>query len=173
MTIPSLAILTRIREVIEDGAGSVRTVTASTFGPATHEALSALQDSLGAIGQPQAEARITGQRRHPSSPPRQGTFTLTEVDVQVRIVRGFDGYRDLNADSRTALWALASSQAFDVGEALGWPGNLPAATTGLVSGHLIDGEVAVPSIEFINGQSGRLVTTHKFTGVVRVTTPIA
>lgn len=175
MTFPSLAILTRIREVTEGGHGAVRTITAATFGPNTHGALDALADSLGAIAKPQVEPRIVAQRPHPARPHRQGSFTLEAIDVDVRMVRGFDSYRDLSADARTALHALASSDAYALAQALEWPGNLTAteaaSATGLVSGCLNYAQSSIGSLEFASGQNGRLVTTHRFTGIVRVTTP--
>lgn len=175
MSIPSLAILTRIREVLEDGRGSVRTITANTYGSATHQALSVLSDSLGSIEKPQVEPRIVGQRPHGARPPRQGSFTLEELDIDVRVVRDFDSWRDLDDDARTALHALASSDSFAIQQALTWPGNLTATeaatATGLVSGCLRYAQSSMGSLEFAGGQNGRLVTTHRFTGVVRVETP--
>jgi len=176
MTFPSLAILTRVREVLEDGRGAVRTITAETYKPGTHAALDALSDSVGALGKPTIEATIADRVRHPSSPARQGSFTLEEITVSVRVVRGFDGNADLNAAARTALHSLAASDGFDISQALGWPGNMTAteaaSATGLVSGQLQDLGTSVASLEYPSGQNGRLVTTHRFRGVVRVETPI-
>lgn len=177
MPLPALAILTRIREVLEDGAGDVRALPDGAFGSNTHDALDALADSLASIGKPQAFAKIVSTSRHGSSPSRVGSFTLEALDIEVRIVRGFDGHRDLNADARTALEALAASDAFDVAQALTWPGNMAAteagAETGLVSGTLRHVGNAIPSTEYTGGQNGRLVTTHRFSGVCRVETPTA
>lgn len=175
MPFPALSILTRIREVLESGKGSVRTIPEGQFGANTHDALDALADSMAAIGKPQVEPKIVSQSPHPSRPSRMGSFTLEEIQVDVRVVRGFDGYRDLNADARTALHALASADGFEMAQALTWPGNLAATEagdpTGLVSECLTSIDASVPSIEFASGQNGRLVTTHRFRGVVRVDTP--
>lgn len=177
MPLPSLAILTRVREVLEDGRGAVRVVTAATYVPGTHAALDALADSVGAIGKPSIEARITERSRHPASPPRQGSYTLEALTVEVRVVRGFDGAQDLNASARTALHALAASDGFEASQALGWPGNMAATEdatpTGLVSGQLQDLGSSIGSVEFPRGQNGRLVTIHRFAGIARVETPIA
>lgn len=177
MSLPALAILTRIREVLEDGAGDVRALPSGAFGANTHEALDALADSMASIGKPQAHAKIAATSRHESSPMRMSSFTLEALEIEVRIVRDFDGYRDLSADARTALDALAASDGFDVAQALTFSGNVAATTggapTGLVSGMLEHVGNAIPSIEFAAGQNGRLVTTHRFTGVCRVETPTA
>ena len=175
MSLPALAILTRIREVLEDGYGAVRTVAADTYEPGTHEALDVLADSVGSLTSPRIEARIVDRRPHASRPPRQGTFTLEEITVDVRLVRDFSGYQDLSTDARTALSALAIEDGHSIAQALTWPGNLTAteaaSATGLVSGCLNDVSSALGTIEFSGGTNGRLVTTHRFTGVVRVTTP--
>ncbi len=175
MPFPALAILTRVREVLENGAGAVRVITAETYKPGTHAGLDALADSVGALGKPTIEATITERSRHPSSPPRQSSFTLEAITLEVRVVRGFDGAADLNATARTALNALAPSDGFDIAQALGWPGNMTATEaatpTGLVSGQLQDLGTSVASLEYPSGQNGRLVTTHRFSGTVRVVTP--
>jgi hypothetical protein len=160
--------------VLEDGVGAVRTVAADTYKPGTHEALDILADSVGSLTSPRIEARIVERRPHPSRPPRQGTFTLLAIVVDVRLVRDFSGYEDLSTDARTALAALAIEDGHSIAQALTWPGNLTAteaaSATGLVSGCLNDVSSAVGTIEFAGGTNGRLVTTHRFTGAVRVTT---
>ena len=175
MSFPALAILTRVREVLEDGEGAVRAVTAGAYVAGTHTALDALADSAASIGKPTVEASITARVRHPSSPPRQSSYTLEQITVEVRVVRPFDGITDLNVTARTALNALAPSDGFDIAQALGWPGNMTAteaaSETGLVSGQLFDLGTSVASIEYTSGQNGRLVTTHQFSGIVRVVTP--
>lgn len=177
MPLPALAIITRVREVLEDGAGNVRALTAGAFGGDSHAAMGALTSSVGAIKGPQADVIVTARGRHPSSPAEPCSFALVAIDIDIRITRDFDGYRDLNKAARDELQALATTDGFDISQALTWAGNMRATAdatpTGLTSGRLKDAGSAIGSIEFTGGQNGRLVTTHRFTGVVRVETPTA
>lgn len=177
MPLPALAIITRIREVLEDGAGAVRVLSAGAYGSDSHAAMSELTSSVGAIGKPQADVTVNARGRHPSSPAEPCSFALVAIEITVRITRSFDGYQDLSRAARDELSALAASDGFDVSQALTWPGNMSAtaasSATGLLSERLADAGSAIGSIEFTGGQNGRLVTTHQFTGVCRVETPTA
>nr|MCU0675633.1 hypothetical protein [Myxococcota bacterium] len=134
----SAAILTRIREVLEEGAGALRTITADTYRPGAGPLRSDAAQASDALVKARVEVQIVATEPHPARPPRLGTFTLDVVEIEIRIVRSVTGVTALSAPTRTALLAAADEDASKVAQALCVPGNLAAteagAATGLVSG---------------------------------------
>lgn len=171
----STAILTRIREVLEDGAGALRTITASTYEPGAGPLRSDAAQATDALIKARVEVQIVDTEPHPARPPRLGTFTLDTVSIEVRIVRSVTAATALNATTRTALLAAADEDASRVSQVLTAPGNLTTtsagAATGLVSGMLEHAGSQIEEPELAEGQSGRLVAVHTFTGIVRTVTP--
>lgn len=165
-------IFTRIREVLEDGAGSVRTITAARFSGGLYSGLGRDAETLRSLGKPRVEAEIVAGARHPSSPPINGSFELKELRVTVRIVRSGTLVQKLDDDARDAAKALAVVDADLVSQALTFPGNLTTTAgggaTGIVSG-LLRYESSDFSVEYDGDVSARIVTSHEFIGVVNVT----
>lgn len=172
----SAAILTRIREVLEDGEGALRTITADTYRPGAGPLRSDAAQATDALVKARVEVQIVATEPHPARPPRLGTFTLDIVELEVRVVRSVTGVTALNATTRTALLAAADEDASRIAQALTMPGNLvateAAAATHLVSGMLehVGSEIGEP--ELADGQAGRLVAVHSFRGVVKTETRI-
>lgn len=171
------AILTRVREVVEDAAGSIRIITADAYRPGAHEGLTSDAQSTQALIRPRAEARFTDVSPHGARPPEQGSFTLYAVEVEVAVTRYVGVEHMLSEDVRTTLRAVAAEDASRLAQALGWPGNLTATTagtaTGLVSGMLRHTGSQIGELEADDGQNGRIVTTHSFEGVARVELPVS
>jgi len=170
------AILTSIREVIEDGSGLVRDITAGTYeGGISSVTNGAALGSLS-LSTPRVESKITNVSPHPASPPIGGTLILRSLSVTVRIVRGFSGRHELNDTHRDALQGLVVADADVIAQALTWPGNLTAtnaaAPTGLVSGCLVYSSSSVGSVEIDDANDGRIVSSHLFTGVARITAAV-
>jgi len=173
------AILTAVREVVEDAAGSVRIITADTYRPGAHEALGEDAASTQALVKPRAEARFTSIEPHGARPAEQGSFTLYALELEVTVTRFIGTEHMILDDVRTALRAVAAEDSSRLAQALGWPGNLvqtsavvPVAT-GLVSGMLRHVSSEIGDLEMVEGQDGRIVTVHSFTGVAQVSTPTA
>ena len=164
--------MTRIREVLEDGAGSVRAITANTYAGGLSSVTNANALGIRSMIKPRVESRIIEMRPHPASPPIGGSLVLRSVTVDVRIVRAFTGRHELNDATRDALHAVASTDADVVAQALTWPGNLTAtaaaAPTGLVSGCLRYASSSLGTVEADGASDGRIVTTHRFTGIAQI-----
>lgn len=171
--IAASAILTRIREVLEDGAGSVRTVSSSRFLGELPDGLSPDAEALRAISKPRVEASITGIRRSASTPPIIGSLLIYDVDVDVRVVRVATTLHQLSDDQRVALQALCAEDADIIRQALEWPGNLTSTTagaaTGLVSGilrYVKTGKLTAKRAVNDGAQPYEIV--HSFSGAVTV-----
>lgn len=170
------AILTAVREVVEDAAGSVRIIASDTYRPGAHESLGEDAASTQALVRPRAEARFTSIEPHGARPPEQGSFTLYAIDLEVTVTRFIGTEHMILDDVRTALRAVAAQDSSRLAQALGWPGNLTqtsaAVATGLVSGMLRHTGSEIGDLEMVEGQDGRIVTAHSFTGVAHVITEI-
>lgn len=165
-------ILTAVREVVEEAAGSVRIITADTYRPGAHEALNEDAASTQSLVKPRAEVRFASIGPHGARPPEQGSFTLYALELEVAVTRFLGTEHMILDDVRTALRAVAAQDASRLAQALGWPGNLAAtaagAPTGLVSGMLRHTGSEIGDLEMVEGQNGRIVTVHSFTGAAQV-----
>ena len=166
------AILTAIREVVEDAAGSIRIITADTYRPGAHEGLGEDAASTQALVKPRADVRFTSVEPHGARPPEQGSFTLYALELEVVVTRFVGTEHMILDDVRTKLRAVAAEDGSRLAQALGWPGNLTqtsaAVATGLVSGMLRHTGSEIGDLETVEGQNGRIVTVHSFTGVAHV-----
>jgi hypothetical protein len=167
------AILTAIREVIEDGTGSVRTITSGDYLPGETSARSIPGLSRDALIAPRAEVRLVETTRSEASPAITGSFQLLALDLEIRLVRSLTTFKLLDHDARQAVHALAALDGDVLAQALTWPGNLTqtaaAAATGLVSGCLrTDWRSAVGTVEADGSDLGRLITIHRFTAIAQV-----
>lgn len=172
-TLATSAITTAIREVIEDGTGSVRTITSGDYLPGATAARSIPGLAHDALIAPRAEVRIVETTRHEASPAITGSFQLVALEIEIRLVRSLTTFKLLDHDARQAVYALAALDGDVLAQALTWPGNLTqtsgATATGLVSGCLrTDWRSAVGTVEADGSDHGRLVTTHRFTAIAKV-----
>lgn len=166
--IQSAYILQRIREVIEDGAGTLRPVTDTRFAGNLPEGLDdeeAMRRTLG-ISAP-VEAAIVGIKRSASSPPVLGNYALYELEILVKVMRMISPLEHLDDDSRVLLQSYAIEDADVLAQALEYPGNLTTTTAGfatqIVSGMLryVSSRVVVKR-PIVDG-SQPLETLHTFT----------
>lgn len=174
-TIAAGAILTRIREVLQDGEGAVRALASGAYAGGLYESIAENAEAVRALTGPRIGVRFTGLERHPASPPRMGSVQLLALEVEVTVARHFGAAEALDDTARDALQALAMADGDALQQALGWPGNMTATTggaaTGLVSGCLTyegsdEGEIRYGQ----EGQDGVIRTTHSFSGICRVET---
>lgn len=169
--IAASAILTRVREVLEDSAGTLRTVPAARFLGDLPEGLSEDAEALRAISKPRVEAAFTAMKRSAASSPVIGSLLLYDVEIAVRIVRVVTTLEQLSDDDRVALQALALEDCDVVRQALEFPGNLTSTTggtaTGLCSGLLRYGASKVVVKRAVNDGAQPIETVHTFTGVVQ------
>lgn len=166
--IQAAAIITRIREVLEDGRGDLRTVTAGRFAGDLPEGLSIDAEHMRTVTGARCSADITAIRPSPASPPILGNLILYEIDVRVRVIRLITALEQTDDASHDALRALAISDVDIVRQALEYPNNLAAteagATCDLVSGLLRYTGATQVVVGEIDSGAQTLETVHDFTG---------
>ena len=172
MPLAADAILDAVRDVIEEGHGVARTISAESYCGGVYATLEVLPSATAALTAPRVEARITRTERDPASPPEPGAFALIQVDLEVHLVRAASLTTELIDDCRRELRALSSADGDVLRQALSFPGNLATTARGvdttLVSGWLDYLGSNVGDLEIQGGQNGRLITTHTFRGTAKV-----
>lgn len=171
--IAASAIQTRVREVLQENAGTLRKVAASTFGGDLTEGVGDPELARRGVTIARIEARMVNMKRSASSPPTIGNLALYDSEWVVRVVRTLDRTTQIDDDTRDAVKALALLDADVLAQALGFPGNLTATTaataTGIVSGLMS----YVSSSSSVRGQvddgAGVIETDHRFTAILRAT----
>jgi hypothetical protein len=131
----------RIREVIEDSAGTLRTVPASRFGGEVPTGLDDESVLAKAADKPRVETVITSIKPSTATPPVIGNVRLYDVVFKTKITRLVTPLEQVSDDDRDALIASVAVDADVLGQALGYPGNLTTTTAGtatdIVSGLLV------------------------------------
>lgn len=170
------AALTAIREVLDDGAGNLRTVSAGRFVDALHEGIS--DDELatrGAITSKPFRVRLGGQRRHPASPPINSNINLIAFDVDVTVSRTITTQEQADPDLMATLEALTAEDGDAIRQALETPPNLNTTSAATAT------NICGGCLRFIRSSTPRVVTgappakaqrfevTHRFEGVLKVT----
>lgn len=176
-TIAVNSLMVRLREVLEDGYGSLRTVAADTYGGNLPDALTSMGDSVRSLGQPQVECLITGIERSPSSPMLLGNAALYKVDVRVRVVRRLSADLSVAEAARDAVKAAAATDADVIAQVLSKPGNLTAteaaAATGLVSGMLSYRSSSLTVTSVVEDGSSVIESNHLFQGTIQSAPPVS
>lgn len=170
-------LLTAIREVLDANGGSIRKITASRF---TDDLLEALPEEeaqrRGIRADKPFRARITGQRRHPASPPVNGSVHLLALDVEVTVSRTIATAEKVSADQFATLEALGWEDADAVRQALCTPPNLQttaaAAVTNLVGDALVYVDSRGRLVPLQTDGAQRYETIHRFTGCLKVSPAI-
>lgn len=165
------ALQTRLREVLQDGAGSLRAITANTFGGNLPDGFSPNGDAVRSVALPQVECLISDIERSPNSPPLVGNVALYKISVRVRVVHRMPSWAQVSETDRDAVKANAAEAADQIAQALSWPGNLAATSggtsTGLVSGMLSHIKSATQPVSVVDDGAAILATEHLFTGTLR------
>jgi hypothetical protein len=170
-------LLDRLREVLQDARGSLRTIASGTYLgnlppglEANEEARRALATLTSGAGVP-TESRVVSVKRSSASPPVLGNLALYDIEVEVRQVFPFVTLTKLDDTTRDAVQGLAASSADIIAQALSFPGNLltkqNGASTGLVSGMLAFVGSDYAWAGTVNPPGGTLTAVHKFKGVVK------
>lgn len=167
----------RLREVLEDARGTLRTIASGTYLgklppglDVNEEARRALAVITNGSGAP-TEARVVNVKRSAASPPVIGNIALYDIEVEVRQVWPFHSLNKLDDDQRDVTQGLAAAAADIIAQALTYPGNLTTthagASTGLVSGMLAYVDSAYQWAGAVNDAGGTLEARHRFKGVVK------
>lgn len=172
-------LTTRMREVLESAAGTLRTISAGTLdgnlppgltlNEEARRALGVINDSAG----PPCESRIVSVKRSPASPPVIGNMALYDVEAEVRAVYPVTSDVKINDVVRDALGGLAAEHGETIAQAFTYPGNLTqtasAKPTGLVSGMFAYLDSSYEWKGNVDDAGGTLEARHRFKGIVRST----
>jgi len=159
------AIYERLRELVEDGAGSVRVIT-SRFGGDLPAGLDVDEEQRRGIATlVPAEVSITAMRKHPQQIARLGTVQVHLLDATIRVVRTLAVAEHVDDDLRDDIKAQAILDGDYLRQAMEIPANLHttvgSTATGLIGGEYID---SVPAYRGkAAGEASSLVTLHRFT----------
>lgn len=161
----------RLREVLEDGYGSLRTITADTYGGNLPDGLTEMGDAIRSTGRPQVEASIEGLRPSAAGHAIIGSVLLYDFDLRVRVVRKLGADLLTNGAARDAVKAAAATDSDVLRQALSWPGNLTTTqagdATGLLSGMVVHRESKTEMRPAVEDGAATLETEHLFFGVLR------
>ena len=165
-------VITAIRDVLEDAAGSHRTITASTYGGGAYAGLSNARLSTLALVRPRFDIRILKQAQHRLSPPRNNSLGIWEVSIEISAYRHIDASEKLiDADRDTAV-ALAANDADVFAQALEWPGNLTvdsaAHATNIIGAALIHDESQLGQFNLSDTGPGLIQTVHRYHCFIKV-----
>jgi hypothetical protein len=158
------AIYERLRELVEDGAGTVRVIT-SRFGGDLPEGLDVDEEQRRGIATlAPAEVNITALRKHPQHIARLGNVQVHLLDVTVRVVRTLAVQEHVDDDLRDDLKAQAILDGNALSQVLEIPANLHttegSTATGLIGGEYVD---SVPAYRGkAAGEASSLITKHRF-----------
>jgi hypothetical protein len=163
--IKSAAIVTRIRELLEDGRGALRAITEGRFLGDLPEGLSIDAQHMRTVTGARAASSIGGATRNAGSPPIMGNLILYDVPVRVRVIRLITPLEQIDDESREALEALALSDIDIVRQALECEGNV-GGTEAIVTGSggtfpttFAGGETLVAEITDVDGSTVTVTTT--------------
>lgn len=125
------AILERVRELLEDGYGSIRAISSSRFQGGLHDGLpNETLPRLGELSQKPIEASITGVSRHPQRLTIVGDVQIERFTLEVRVVRALATPTQVNDALRDDVKALAVEDSDVIKQALEWPANLTSTQGG-------------------------------------------
>lgn len=164
--------LTAIREALDSGGGSLRTVPTSRFTDDLHNNLSnEEQRRRGIRSDKPFRVDIVLMEPHEASPPITGDLVLYQVDFEIVVSRTVSVGEQVDADTMSTLRALAFEDADVIRQSLGTPPNLAqtsaALATDIAGGHLTYVNSRARVIGNASGTAQHLETIHRFTGVLK------
>ena len=163
-------LIVRLREVLEDARGTLRTISANTFEGQFPPGLEVGEEARRAFGNPRAEATVSSVARSAASPPVIGNIALYDIGVDVRVAYPLTSAAWVVDAVRDSAVGAAYKAADVVAQALTYPGNLTTtqagAATGVVSGMLAFVKSDIRSTG--SDQTGGIVEAMlRFKGVVQ------
>lgn len=165
----SAAILTRLREVIEQSAGALRTVPDDRFLGDMPEGLDITEEMRRALEAPRVSAHVRAMGRDPASPPLVGNVQLEKLSVEVRVIRTLTTLEQISETDNDVLQAAAMTDSDVLRQAIEYPGNLSTTTAGtatdIVSGLLVFSGSRFETTRAVNDGAQRFESIHTFTGI--------
>jgi len=174
-------LLIRIREVLESGAGTLRTISSGT-NVANPPGLDTNEESRRAGVAPvtgsgfPVEARILSVKRSPSGYSVIGNLALYDFEAEVRAVYPVNTKTTLSSAARDRITGIAAKHADVFAQALGYPGNLTTTTAGSPT-DVISGLLTYLSSDYVwagnAGEGGTLTARHRFKGIAKSAPAVA
>lgn len=165
--IQTSAIITAIREVVESGYGSLRTITDGTYTGDWPAGLSESEQKRRALEGPRTRVNLNVTGRSPNSPPINGNLVIYDASVTITIERIMARSAQLTQTEYDAVQAAAALDTDVVRQAVEYPGNLTltsaGAPTDIVSGMLRWQSSATNVVGLVNDGAQRVETVHNFT----------
>lgn len=162
------ALVTRLREVMEDSWGAARQIPTDRFTGSLPEGLSDEEQMRRAFGAPRIRADLSVLGRSRYSPPILGNFIIYDVRFSIVTLRTVARVEQIDDASNDAIMALAYADADVLRQALEYPGNLSTtqagAATDLVSGMLCHESSSIGVPDRVDDGAQRLESKHTFTG---------
>ena len=169
------AVIQAIRDVLDDGHGSIRTLATGRLVDDLPEGIAEEELQRRGLGEPAPfRVRVTRVEPSPYSAPINSGTILRDFDVEVTISRTISLPERLSPDDMAALQALCLEDQSAVSQALGSPPNLSQTASGT------DTNIAGGALRYLGSdnvvttsatdEARRLETTHRFTGVLKVYT---
>jgi hypothetical protein len=175
--IASAALLTRLREVLVEGRGSVRTITAARFDGDFPEGLSDPAQLRRAIVKPLVRADVRTLGRSKSSPPINGNILIYDIKVTVVTMRAVERRQQLVGSLNDTLFADSLTDQDLIIQALTYPRNLTTThagtATGLISGLLEFADASTGVVRAIDDGAQKLESTLTFTGWLQCAPAVA
>ena len=164
------AIITRLREVLESGYGSARTITAGTYVGNVPQGLSESEQKRRALVAARVRVNLDVTGRSPNSPPINGDLILYDATVRVTVSRLLARGKQLTPDDYDVVQAAGAADTDVIRQALEYPGNLSTteagAPTDIVSGMLRWQSSATNVVGDVDAGAQRLETVHAFSAVL-------
>jgi len=169
------AIITRVREIVDDAAGSLRTIASARFGESFAVEMTSTEQSRKAVSGPKYDVRLVSTERHPSNPPVSGSTMIYTVHVEVTVARHLNVSHATIDANRDTILSAAIEDADYLCQALTYPGSMTqtsaAVATGLASGCLLfDGSSSEIVLNEAGGHASLVRAVHKFHGIAVVIT---
>jgi hypothetical protein len=150
--IQAAAICTRVREVLTQAAGSVRTISSGTYTDDYPDGLDDSARERRALEGPRIRAAfaLTGPARE--SPPTNSNLLIYDGTITVTIEHLLARDQQLDSDAYDVVQAAAFADADVVRQALEYPGNLTATNASAVTDIVSGCARLVSSSVVVNGQ---------------------
>lgn len=164
------AALTRVRELLVSGYGTLRTISSSRFQGDLPPGLLAEEEARRGIqSEIPIEVSYKGRRHHPSRIVITGSVQIHLVDIEVAVVRTMAIDAQVDDTTRDAIAALAIEDGEAIEQVLEWPANLTTtqagASTGLMAIVYVSGLPNTVVEEA--GQAQVLKTLHRLTATIQ------
>lgn len=167
------AILQRLRELLQDGGGSIRAISSARLAGNLPPGLSPEeQRRRGCDTSKPIEVSLDGVLPHPNRLTSSGSVQIHTVPVTVRVVRTLAVSEQVDDTLRDDVRALAIEDSSAIQDVLSWPNNLATTDVGAISTG-IKGADFVESRARVQGVVGAamdVTTEHRFNLTV-VSTP--